>query len=105
MAIERTCSRVAVHTLVVSALGLSGCFDGPGFLKQGTAVQTVDAGGPALAQVQSNEGGVVVAIETDRLKIVVSKTDFTGQVTQNAVEMKINQAGPSGQNKPPKKPK
>ncbi|MFN8389525.1 MAG: pilus assembly protein PilP [Bdellovibrionota bacterium] len=43
------------------------------------------------------EGGTVVSIETDRLKIVVSKVDFTGKEVQNVVEMKINQAGPGGQ--------
>ncbi len=43
-----------------------------------------------------SEGGVIVAIEPDRLKIVNTTVDFTGAETQTAVEMKINQAGPSG---------
>lgn len=45
------------------------------------------------------EGGVIVAIEPDRLKIVVTKVDFTGKETQTVQEMKINQAGPAGQKK------
>ena len=49
-----------------------------------------------------SEGGVVVAIEPDRLKIVNTTVDFTGAETQTAVEMKINQAGPSGAKQPPK---
>lgn len=39
------------------------------------------------------EGGQVVSIENDRLKIVVTKKDFTGKELQNIVEMKINKAG------------
>ena len=38
-----------------------------------------------------DQGGVVVNIEDDRLKILETKVDFTGTEVQNVVEMKINQ--------------
>ncbi len=45
------------------------------------------------------EGGVVASIEADMIKIVITKVDFTGKETQTIHEIKINQAGPSGQRK------
>lgn len=49
------------------------------------------------------EGGQVVAIESDRLKIVVTKKDFTGKEIQTISEMKINTAANAAVNKAKKK--
>ena len=38
-----------------------------------------------------DQGGVVVGIESDRLKILESSTDFTGKQEQRVVEMRIQQ--------------
>lgn len=81
-------------------LRLTAVIVAPSGEKKGIVEDTQGRGYTVTEGTQiGNDGGVVVSIEADRLKIVVTKTDFTGQTTQNAVEMKINQAGPSGQNK------
>lgn len=42
-----------------------------------------------------NNGGVIVAIENDRLKILETKLDFTGKEVQNIAELVIQKDSPS----------
>lgn len=51
------------------------------------------------------EGGKVISIEQDKLRIEIKRIDFTGKELTEIKEVKINLSGPAGQIKAPDKSK
>ncbi len=94
----------SVTAYTLGQLRLTAVVTGPSGEKKGIVEDSTGRGYTVSSGMNiGSEGGTVVSIEDDRLKIVIKKVDFTGKEVQNAVEMKINKAGPTGQSKPKKK--
>jgi type IV pilus assembly protein PilP len=96
----------SLTTYTLGELRLTAVVTGPTGEKKGIVEDAAGRGYTVtVGTAIGNEGGHVVSIDNDRLHILVTKTNFAGQEVQTPVEMKINQAGPSGQSKAKKKTK
>lgn len=90
----------SLTTLTLGQLRLTAVITAPSGEKKGIVEDATGRGYTVSVGTKMGlEGGEVVAIEPDRLKVIVTKVDFTGKSVQSVIEIKINQAGPSGQKK------